>query len=334
MSDRRSSIVGRRTLILSLLFGALTVLVGVAITQSNRSSKAVARQPASTAPLSAAEELGIDVPLEDVPDEYREFRQRLQSPLPFSLPEDTPWSPCGGRGYFGPLCDRNPRGDAPGIVEGSVWTVRSSRGLTVYGVARNETNRPMNDVVVRIGIGHRDGSRITEERRLSIVEPLLPGEPAPFAVELSVNGPREVKDVGVQVVDFVLVEESLGRDALSIEYHWSEPYGYREPVETYLYADKGDPPYPYLLTGTLRNVADKHVRGISMKTWALRTDVQPAGKVGGSSVYWEDGADSPPRLLEAGDFADFLVVVGEPGDARLLDRRLTLMLWATSQGAG
>ncbi|MGC9400796.1 MAG: FxLYD domain-containing protein [Anaerolineae bacterium] len=123
-----------------------------------------------------------------------------------------------------------------------------------WGLVRNEIPEAVGQVVVMASLLGADGAVLDMPSAEVPVDPLRPGEPGPFAITSTVEA-EEVASVE-WVVEWGSPNPRVPPEATQVVLltFWELPYGDREPIHSSLCGnDEGEPPYPYLLAGSVEN---------------------------------------------------------------------------------
>lgn len=157
-------------------------------------------------------------------------------------------------GYVGPWFARPTDGGKPSIISDSIYFSKSGQ-WAASGMLRNEGTRHLANVTVEAML-HLVGAKAEVIPVLATVpiEPLRPGEPAPFY--LSFDVPVEVvRSVTWSVSAATVADELTDTRRLELETFWTRPYGDGPRHDGYPLTDRIEPPYPYVLFGGLQSRA-------------------------------------------------------------------------------
>lgn len=209
-------------------------------------------------------------------------------------------------GYVGPHYATEVVAGTVVLLDGTTTTATDGPWRAT-GLVRNDTTAPVTDVVVEATLLDASGSELGRARGDVPVDPIRPGEPAPFDVRADVPA-TAVAEVR-WTVDF-RPSDAADERLVELVTWWDRPADDPDAVDLYLYRDAPDGPRPYLLFGAITNhgavelpsptvVAawtDGDGRVVAVAETAAVTD--PVAATGG-----------PP--LAPGASADFLFVLDE-----------------------
>lgn len=226
-------------------------------------------------------------------------------------------------GYVGPWsAPPTPAGKVTVIPE-SVSFSESGR-WSAAGMVRNESTNNVTSVTVQATLQLFGTNADAIPVLTSVpVEPLRPGEPAPF--DLSVDLPVEaVRAVAWTVSAVPAPAESSDRRRLKTQTFWERPFGDTARHEDYPLTDPAEPPYPYAIFGGLESQAQSALSDVAV--WLAFVDdqervraVKHARMVGPNS----------PSLLKPGSTLDFLFVANDGSKGENLNG-LRVALWGVS----
>lgn len=226
------------------------------------------------------------------------------------------------RGFQGPLFVTDLAADVVTVLEETVATTTSGP-WTASGLLRNETTSPVVAPVVTATLRGADGAVLGEVAGTVPVAPVRPGEPAPFTIQ------GEVDAASVEAVEWRVVdaggEPPPGTRDLELTTYFAEPAGQREPLGLYLYDESGPGPHPYVLYGSIANLADIDATHPAVVAAWLDDDGRVRAIAEGGAVE-PDGR--PTQQLAPAALSDFLITVTDGADG--LDGA-TLLLWAVSR---
>lgn len=226
------------------------------------------------------------------------------------------------RGFQGPLFVTDLAADVVMVLEETVATTTSGP-WAASGLLRNETTSPVVAPVVTAILRGADGSVLGEFEGTVPVAPVRPGEPAPFTVEGDIDA-ASVEAVEWQVTD-AGGEPPPGTRDLELTTYFVEPAGQRAPLGLYFYDESGPGPHPYVLYGSVANLATIDASAPAVVAAWLDDDGRVRA-IGESDVVEPDGR--PTEQLAPDALADFLITVS--GGADGLDAA-PLLLWAVSR---
>lgn len=143
------------------------------------------------------------------------------------------------------------------VVLGSTVRIGDVEGWSATGLVRNETPGQAGRVTVHARLVDEQGAALTTVRSHVPVDPLRPGEPAPFALEA--NEPvDEVADVRWHV-EWGGAQADPARES-ELLVHWLRSHGgSRDVAVGNLLDDETADERPYLLFGSVRNHADQEI---------------------------------------------------------------------------
>jgi hypothetical protein len=220
-----------------------------------------------------------------------------------------PNDPGGVWGYQGTpgLSVRILKAGAVILLDGSV-SVTSSGPWRALGLVRNETTKMAGAVTIRATLYGVDGAMIETVSAPSLVDPIRPGEPAPFVLQAKADASL------VAAVDWAI---DTGHTAAApvprqiiIALYWWRPYGDRERIDwPGVSIDPPAPPYPYFLVGSMRSYAPKPLRAMT----AVIAYADEAGRIiwAGTATPIDPPGGRPGDLK----FVDFYVEVDDPAIA-------------------
>lgn len=224
-------------------------------------------------------------------------------------------------GFSGPHYTTDLSADALVVLDDTV-AVTPSGPWGAQGLVRNETTSPALAPSVTAVLRDGTGAELDRVEASVLVTPLRPGEPAPFVLGSDVDA------AAVASVDWS-VEDAGGdprpgtRD-LELSVFFTEAAGTREPVDTYLYEERGAGPFPFVLMGSMTDLADVAAPSPTAVAAWLGDDGRVQAVAQAQAV---DPTGAPATSLAPGDLADFVLTV--EGDVAGLDAA-PLLLWGMS----
>lgn len=226
-------------------------------------------------------------------------------------------------GFEGPLFVTDVSRDSVLVLEDTV-TATTAGAWRASGLLRNETTSPVLAPVVTATLRATDGTELAQARGAVAVAPVRPGEPAPFTIESDIDAST------VAAVEWVVadtgVEPTAGTRDLELTTYFVEPAGEREPLDLYLYRETGNGPRPYVLFGSVTDLAGIDTpRPTVVAAW-LGEDGRVRAVTEAPAV---DPDGSVTTALAPGGSADFLLRVDD-SLADGLDSS-ELLLWAVSR---
>lgn len=228
-------------------------------------------------------------------------------------------------GFVGPHFVSEVSSGAVVLLDDTV-TTSTAGPWTSLGLVRNETPGPVTDLVVEATLVGADGAELERVSHPVAVDPLRPGEPAPFRLE-STTDVASVVDVRWSTTSEPALDP-VDMRVFELVTWWDRGSDDPEPVDLYLYRDEPNAPLPYLLFGALTNFSgveapspvvvgawlDEQGRVVAVEETEAITD--PVAATGGVP-------------LAAGASADFLFVLG-PERSPAVDAG-QVMLWGASR---
>lgn len=225
-------------------------------------------------------------------------------------------------GFQGPLFTTDVSADELSVLQDTV-DVTGTGAWRAQGLVRNETTSPALAPTVTAVLRDAAGAELDRLDAAALVTPVRSGEPAPFVLESEVDA-GTVASVDWSVAD-AGGEPVPGTRDLELSVFYTEPAGAREPLDTYLYADEGAGPFPFVLMGSMTDLADVDAPNPTAVAAWLGTD----GRVRAVTTGAAAGTDGEPAAaLVPGGIGDFALVVD--GDAAGLDAA-PLLLWGMSR---
>lgn len=225
-------------------------------------------------------------------------------------------------GFQGPLFTTDVSADALVVLDDTV-AATTNGPWRAQGLVRNETTSPALAPTVTAVLRDAAGAELDRLEALALVTPLRSGEPAPFVLESDVDA-GTVASVDWSVAD-AGGEPVPGTRDLELSVFYTEPAGAREPLDTYLYADQGAGPFPFVLMGSMTDLADVDAPNPTAVAAWLGTDGRVRAVTTGAAAGTEG---EPAAALVPGGIGDFVLVVD--GDAAGLDAA-PLLLWGMSR---
>lgn len=263
------------TVLLGLLLvgcGEPSVTVGETVVSAGEpvmtSTSAAGEVPTTTLDVGDAEPTVTTIPLpwlpsheELFPELYDEDGCPVDTPRPpgvlcFAPPLllEPPTDPDGWKrleGFEGPFYN--------GLLESGRVVVLadhvafgSGASFSALGLIRNESREPVGSVVVSASLLAGDGSVIEVVSSKVVVDPIRPGEPAPFEI---VSGVPTEK-VAEVVWDVVAGPPNGLSRAVEVIFGLELPSGDRKPYNGLGYAESGGPPYPYVWYASVDHLGD------------------------------------------------------------------------------
>lgn len=182
-------------------------------------------------------------------------------PLP-SLPPPDPDAFRDLPGYRGPyyradVSDLN-RTDVSGhevvVLPQTLFQWRTS-DWKVSGLIRNETGSDVNVTAVTARLLDSRGNGLGAAAAWVPLDRLRPGEPAPFVVTTAIPA-NSVSSIDWSIEQ---VPSAPPNRPFQIIPFWTQPFGDRQRHTGYPFADPANPPYPYVVFGSLRNTSSATV---------------------------------------------------------------------------
>lgn len=211
-------------------------------------------------------------------------------------------------GFVGPHYATDVSAGTVVLLDGTTATATAGP-WTATGLVRNDTAGAVTAVVVEVALLDAAGRELGVARDDVPVDPLRPGEPAPFEVESDVAA-----DAVADVRWSITFEPAAAADERLVELvtWWDRRADDPEPVDLYLYRDEPGAPLPYLLFGAVTNhgtvaLASPTVIAAWLDDAGRVVDVAETAAVTDPA----NGTGGPP--LVPGASADFLFVLdGRP----------------------
>jgi len=226
------------------------------------------------------------------------------------------------RGFQGPLFVTDLGADVVAVLEDTV-NATTSGPWRASGLLRNETTSPVIAPVVTATLRGADGASLGVVDGTVPVAPVRPGEPAPFTIESGVDA-ANVASVEWRVTD-AGGEPPPGTRDLELTTYFAEPAGPREPLGLYFYDESGLGPHPYVLYGSVTDLADIDATQPAVVAAWLDDDGRVRSIVEGAAV---DSDGDAIESLAPGRLADFLITVADGAEG--LDAA-PLLLWGVSR---
>lgn len=227
------------------------------------------------------------------------------------------------RGFQGPLFVTDVSADVVAVLEETV-SIAPSGAWSATGLLRNETTSPVLAPTITATLLGADGAVVDEVEGSVLVAPVRPGEPAPFTVESDVDA-TAVASVTWAVSD-AGGDAPAGTRDLELATYFVEPAGQRDPLGLYLYDETGPGPHPYVLFGSVTDLADIDATNPTVVAAWLDADGRVRALTESAAV---DSAGDPVEALRPDGLADFLLTV-DAGVGAGLDAA-PLLLWAVSR---
>lgn len=224
-------------------------------------------------------------------------------------------------GFQGPLFTTDVSAGALVVLDDTV-AATTSGPWRAQGLVRNETTSPALAPTVTAVLRDGAGAELDRVSVVALVAPLRAGEPAPFTAESDVDA-AAVASVDWSVAD-AGGEHPAGTRDLELSTFYAEPAGTREPLRIEGYSEDGPGPHPFVLVGSLTDLADVAAPSPTAVAAWLGEDGR-VRVVARAAAVGPDGA--PIESLEAGGFGDFVLTV--EGDAAGLEAA-PLLLWGMS----
>lgn len=197
----------------------------------------------------------------------------------------------------------------------------------VSGLIRNETGSDVNVVSVTARLFDSRGNGLGAAAAWLPLDRLRPGEPAPFVVTTAIP----VNSVSSIDWSIEYVPSAPQSRPFQIVPYWKQPFGGRQRHTGYPFDDPANPPYPYVVFGSLRNTSGTTVDAARL----LGAWIDKQGRV--IYVDWFSfipANDLTQRLeritLAPGQAEDYIYQNGDPGVGARLSPA-TLALWGVSQ---
>jgi hypothetical protein len=257
----------------------------------------------------------------------------------------------GLRGFSGPYYTPLPSANAAVVLEETVGTSATALGnFSAVGLVRNETLEPITAITVTAKLLDKGGEVLAQEATRALVEPLRPGEPAPFQLTTAVA----FKDVArVQWS----VEWRMEEGKAKLGWRDVEITGLNRGPVSWGNRERDDfdtataPPYPHLDIGSVKNLSGKDIpnprmvmawyeqtgessgRLIAVVTAPLFDDAYPPRK---KAKVLEGRMPSRPKdctaVLQCGGLKDYIIEVADQKLARRIDKgELVSMFWVTGK---
>ncbi len=225
-------------------------------------------------------------------------------------------------GFQGPLFTTDVSAGVVTVLDDTV-AASTSGPWRAQGLVRNETTSPVLAATVTAVLRDAGGAELERVAAVSPVAPVRPGEPAPFVVEATVDA-AAVASVEWSAADGG-GEPLPGTRDLELTTYFVEPAGDRGPLDLYLYEETGPGPRPYVLYGSVTDLADiDATRPAVVAAWL--GDDGRVRAVAEADAVEPDGTVT--EVLATGVLADFIVTV--EADAAGLDAA-PLLLWGVSR---
>lgn len=227
-------------------------------------------------------------------------------------------------GYNGPYYSPLVSGGTVRVLDQTVYTETSSGTFRAWGLVRNESGTDAGQVTVTATLFDANNVVLGTASGLSPVFRLRPNEPGPFAVTSTVAAPVARVEWTVALVPLV---ESATRKLAIGEYR-RIPYGDRQRVDSFIEPDPTNGPYPFRLSGLVRN---HDSQGLQNPT-VVGAFMDASGRVRWietASLADENGGAA--AALNAGDWADFVLTVGDGFGGPRANEAANVLLWGTSQ---
>lgn len=274
---------------------------------------------------SRLEELTLPVTAEQAIAAIEAIGVSAQKVCPVAAPNDEAMAEVGPLesgdryGYFGPLFGRQPEAPASAlnVLPETVSAEPSADGLVLRGIVRNSGALPVRNVVVRATV---EGLDIEAPVPVSV---MLSGEPAPFELVIAGAAELTVSDVELSADGQMVGNGWADSRKLDIDPGWALPAGERDPIESYVYSDRGDAPYPAVWFGSIRNDG----RTATTNPVATVAWMSADGRLLEVETVQLSLGDEILEALHPGDSADYLIVVEAERARRLLDTEL--LIWGT-----
>lgn len=226
------------------------------------------------------------------------------------------------RGFEGPLFVTDVSADVLTVLDDTV-SATTTGPWQADGLLRNETTSPVIAPTVSAVLRDVDGAELGRASAVALVAPVRPGEPAPFTLTSDVDA-SAVAHVDWSVTDGG-GEPPAGTRDLELTTYFAQPAGAREPLDLYLYHEAGGGPHPFVLYGSVTDLADVEAPHPTVVAAWLDDDGRVRA-VSESSAVDPDGR--PTGVLAPGELSDFLLTVAD--DAEGLDGA-PVLLWAASR---
>jgi hypothetical protein len=185
------------------------------------------------------------------------------------------------RGFSGPYYTPMPTANAVVVLPETVTTTAALDGsFTAVGLVRNEiADQMVSAVTVRgelIGVAGQVLSKITTQ---ALVEPIRPGEPAPFQLSAPVSF-NQVADVRWTVDWSLELDKAKGgyRDVEAGPLNWGGRYpsGNRERTH---WDTRSSPPFPYLEEGDVENLSSAPIPNPKMVVAWYEKPKESSGRI-------------------------------------------------------
>jgi hypothetical protein len=226
-------------------------------------------------------------------------------------------------GFQGPFYTDSPTGEGLGVLNATIRLELDSNFIAT-GLIRNESHEAVGSVMVEATLLDAEGVELAKTSTSVAIDPIRPGEPAPFSVQAQVLA-TDVADVIWTVSSGI--PSPASREA-RIDVAWEAPFGDREPTQ---YDDEAKEPMPYLLVGQVVNLGATSISGPQI-IYALVDEVGVVQTIGTEDLFLGEVGAVLDELRAEKDgirgVGDFRVVVPNEDLAKAIEgSKMMLMLW-------
>lgn len=162
-------------------------------------------------------------------------------------------------GYRGPFYRKEILGGDVKVLTQTLyrWPIKNWK---VTGLLRNETNKNIKINSMTAFLFDTHGNTLGSTTAWIPITQIRQGEPAPFVIEAGIQ--RDIVHKVDWRIDYT-PSSPLNR-SFQINLYWQLPFGYRQRRIGYPLDDPPNPPYPYVVFGSLRNVSNKKVNNVRL----------------------------------------------------------------------